>query len=412
MLLFLSALLVFSCASKAPKKAENPGNLYVEGVNLMKNKKYDLAIEKFNQIRENFPFDPMTLIATVKLGDSYFEKKEYVMASGIYEDFYNSHPEDENIPYVLARLGGCYERLVLSFDRDQAYTLKAIERYTYLLNRYPRSTFSQGVNLKLKMLSQKLVDREIYIGEFYYRSYQYNAAILRLSYVLNKYPDALGLDKALYYIGLSYKALGDLQQSDSYFGLLRTKYPKSFAFKSPERGRKTLQLAKAEVPTASYGEKRKHDITLTPEVAQAEQPKKEEGLAFFDEKKPVDIVSDTMDGFDKEKYVVFKGNVVARQGDLWIYSDVIEAYMDEKGSEIERAYAKNNVKIVKNERTATCNEAFFDNRKGEIILKGNVVVFSGPDKVTGDVVTYYINEDRIVVGAEKDKKARVTINPK
>ncbi len=139
--IIVSCLLIFFCASKPVKKSENPGDLYVEGVNLMKAKKYDKAIDKFSEVRENFPFDPMALISTVKLGDAYFERKSYDLALGTYEDFFKAHPEDENIPYVLLRIGECYEKLALSLDRDQAYTLKAIERYTYLRNRYPSSDY-------------------------------------------------------------------------------------------------------------------------------------------------------------------------------------------------------------------------------------------------------------------------------
>ena len=138
----------------------------------------------------------------------------------------------------------------------------------------------------------------------------------------------------------------------------------------------------------------------------------EKALGFLDQKKPIDIVSDTMEGFDKEKYVFFKGNVVAKQDDLYIYSDTMEAYMSADTNEIDKANAKGHVRIIKQNRTATCKEAFFDNVKGEILLKGDAVVTSDKDRVEGDVVTYYVNEDRAVVTAEKSKKAKVTIYPK
>ena len=125
--LVIACLLLVSCGSKAVKKTGNPGDLYVEGVNLMNQKKYDKAIENFSAIRENYPFDPISFVASVKLGDVYFEKKEYILATGVYEDFLSAHPQDENIPYVLLKLGDCYDLLSLTFDRDQAYTLKAIE---------------------------------------------------------------------------------------------------------------------------------------------------------------------------------------------------------------------------------------------------------------------------------------------
>ena len=431
--IIVSCLLLFSCASKPVKKSENPGDLYVEGVNMMKAKKYDKAIEKFVEVRENFPFDPMALIATVKLGDVYFDKKDYNLALNIYEDFFKSHPEDENIPYVLLRIGDCYDKLALTIDRDQAYTLKAIERYTYLKNRYPTSTFAANAETRLKDLNQKLADRELYVGEFYYRTYQYNAAIIRLDYLLKKYPDANGLDKALYYIAMSYKALGEPMKGNDYLERLQREYPKSKLEKSIKRERQTLQSQKMEPPPVRQDSTQRREIDLRPQIIKAssegevigtvpeKQPVKQVdkskekdkgGLGFIDKSKPIDIVSDTMEGFDKEKMVVFKGSVVAKQDDLFIFTDVIETYMNEESNEISKAYAKGSVKIVRQDRTATANEAFFDNTKGEIILKGDVVVFQGQDKVTGNVVTYYINEDKVVVEGEPEKRARAVLTPR
>ncbi|MCX5806283.1 MAG: outer membrane protein assembly factor BamD [Proteobacteria bacterium] len=410
-ILVVACLLLFSCASKTPKKSENPGDIYVEGVNYLKMKKYDKAIDDFSYIRENFPFDPISFIASVKLGDVYFAKKEYILASGVYEDFFNTHPEDENIPYVLTRLGECYEKLSLSFDRDQAYTLKAIERYVYLKNRFPASSYTKDTDLKLKILSQKLADRELYVGEFYYRTDQYNASILRLEYFLKKFSYAKGIDKALYYLSMSYRAIGNFQKGDFYSDILKKEYPKSLFAKAAARERRSLQLAKADKALPIEGTKKK-EIELEPQPIKTKAEEQEGKLAFFDETKPIDIVSDTMEGFDKEKYVIFKGSVIARQEDLFIFSDIIEAHMNEVTNEIEKAYAKGNVKIVKKERTATCNEAEFNNTKAEIILKGNVIVYSGLDKLTGEIVTYYVDEDRVVVEGEKEKKAHITVTPK
>ena len=217
----------------------------------MKQKKYDKAIANFSAIRENYPFDPISFVASVKLGDVYFEKKEYILASGVYEDFLSAHPQDENAPYVLIKSGECYERLSLSPDRDQAYTLKALEKFAYLKNRFPASSYAQVVDIKMKQLTQKLADREVYVGEFYYKTFKYNAAIIRLEYFLKKYPDMNGADKALYYISMSYRALGEMEKGEYFANILRTQYPKSLFVKSAARERKTLQLAKADAPLSA-----------------------------------------------------------------------------------------------------------------------------------------------------------------
>ncbi len=487
--------LVVSCSSKAvDKKVDNPANLYVQSVELMKKKKYDEAIKNFSAIRENFPFDPMAVVAQVKQGDAHFEKKEYLMAAGIYEDFFNSYPDDENSPYVLKRIGECYEKLSPSIDRDQAHTFKAMERFTYLKNRYPSSTYASDVDARLKKLELKVAAREFYIGEFYYKAGKYIASIMRLENFLGRYPDAKDRDKALFYIGECYKQLNRPEKSQSYSDRLKQEYPKSVLVRSIARERKTFHVAQAEpraaglaggaqpaprvVPaTFSFDEKKKKEIVLKPvetapskkadveprkaqdgtspgsiapaptgkegsvgtgraepagagaspsadQVAESPEAKKADGkdekragskkdsLGFFSEKKPVDVVADSMEGLEKGKIIVFKGNVIAKQEDLYLFSDLLTAYINEETNEIERAKAEGNVKIVKLDRTATCKEAFFYNDKGEIILKGDVVVFSGKDKLSGDTVTYYINEDRVYVEGEKDKRAKATVHPK
>src|SRR5208283_5707841 len=136
LVLVIIALFFASCAKKAAVKSpDNPGDLYVRGVDLMKKKKYDQAVADFAKIRENFPFDPIAIVAQVKQGDAYFEKKEYQMAATTYEDFVNSYPDDENAAYALKRLAESYEKQSPTIDRDQAITLKAIERFTFLRNR-------------------------------------------------------------------------------------------------------------------------------------------------------------------------------------------------------------------------------------------------------------------------------------
>lgn len=542
LLLLLAALLITSCASKAPKKVDNPGNLYVEGVELAKKKKYGDAAERFIQIRENYPFDPFAIVAAVKLGDAYFDNKEYVLAAGVYDDFFNAHPEDENVPYVLKRLGECYEKLSESIDRDQANTLKAIERFTYLKNRYPQNQYAKDADEHIKILTAKLAAREVYVGEFYYRTGKYNAATLRLEYFLNKYPNARDRDKALFYVSDCYRYLKEPEKSQLFADRLLSEFPKSTYARAIQRERKSLQVKKTEArvpataqPAAaaakpepaspaeklSYAsvERKKKEIELVPpavtappasmapaprggsriavQAAGAAEPKpakpvtspvdetkneagatavvpvvvpkeetatnspraieaaappqqlagqsatggketeksglqqkgdaraegrgsqeaKGEGqkqgpVGFFSKKEPVDVVADSMEGLENGKIIVFKGNVVAKQVDLSIFCETLTAYLNEDSSEIERAHATGNVKIVKQDRIATAKDAFFDNTKGEITLKGDVVAYVGADKVTGETVVYYINEDRLQVLGEKDKRARAILSPK
>ncbi len=503
-ILVILPIFFIGCSSKktTAKKVDNPGVLYVEGVDLMKKKKYDDAIKKFNAVRENYPFDPIADVAMVKLADTYFEKKEYLYASGVYADFVTAHPDDENVPYALWRLGTCFEKLSLTIDRDQSYTLKAIERFTYLKNRYPTSQYAREADEHVVLLTQKLADRELYVGDYYYRTGRYNAAATRLEYFLSKYPGAKGTDRVLFLLAATYRQLDAPDKVLYYTELLMKQYPNStfaksqtkasigpkvttakasapltYVEKQPQqseskaatppllmaanRPAETSSAAKPDaksagqtVQTASVGgeakpplalpvteEKKPRQIVLRPNAPPEANPaedqaqksqvgnqqearsdtsqegaakpgEKDKGFGFFKQKKPVDVVADMMEGLEKGKVILFKGNVVAKQEDLQIFSDTLTAYLNEETDEIDKADAKGHVRIIKAERTATCEEAFFENAKGEITLKGNVVVYSGTDRLAGDTVIYYINEDRVMVESEKDKKVRITVQPK
>ncbi len=498
-LLVLSIILLFlpSCAKKAVKPVGNPGDLYVEGVEQMKKKKWDAAIADFAKVRESFPFDPIAVVAQVKQGDAYFEKKDYQLAGGVYEDFVNSYPDDENAAYAMRRLGECYEKQALTVDRDQAITLKAIERFTFLKNRYPASPYAKDADAHLTALTQKLAAREFYVGEFYYKSGSYNASILRLDYFLNTYPGAKDRDKALYYLVLDYRELHNPGKAQHYMDMLRQEYPKSnySVLAARERPVATKEAAAPIVVAMDapadlgQGETRKKEIDLRPPEAPpaegvasppenaakgapssaglladhenegtkqgktgegaaiqetgtakeapapAEEPKKsgredgdksgtktgadkKDAFGLSNQKNPIDVVADTMEAFEKGKTNVFTGNVVVKQEGsgpgqtLYLFSDKVIAYRNEEENEIQRVDAEGNVRIIKADRTATCKQAFFYNDKHQIVLKGDVVVFEGKDRLTGDTVTYYLDEDRTHVEGQPDKRAHVTITPK
>lgn len=529
-LLIIFSLLFISCAKKITKPVNNPGNLYVEGVELMKKKKYEAAIADFAKVRENFPFDPIAVVAQVKQGDAYFEKKDYQPAANTYEDFVNSYPDDENAAYALGRLAECYEKQSPTLDRDQAITVKAVERFTFLKNRYPTSPYAKDAESHIKQLTLKLAGRELYVGEFYYKAGSYNASILRLEYFLKTYPEGSDRDRALHYLAEDYRELNKPDKERYYLDRLRKEYPGSIYARQIRNERKavstlavstpqTAQTPPAAPPVAppsapaaavqpvqqeatpasglTYEEKKKREIDLRPpepspppkegpivaqaqveggvlpgsgggesssraapssktdavaandadtvksasldgasaadkavvepekvEAGESNNDKKEEpggkknGLAFFTKKKPVDVVSDTMEAFEKGKTIVFKGNVVAQQEGsepgqtLFLFSDTLTAYRTDESSDIQQAVAEGNVKVVKAQRTATCKQAFFYNDKGEVVLKGDVVVFEGNDRLTGDVATYYLNEDRVYVQGDKDQRAHVIVTPK
>lgn len=392
MKVLITVILIAAFVSCSPKyvSKKSASELYVEGMKLFEMRKYDRAIKNFSAIREDHPFDPVAPYALMRLADCYFMKKDYVTASGLYEEFLKFYPNDRNVDYVTFRAGNCYEKMSLSPERDQEYTYKALEKYSTLINRSPGSEYSKSAEERMRLLTQKLAERELQIGEFYCKTYEYNACILRLEYLLNNYPQAKGIDKALYYLSKAYRELGDEKKSEYYLRRLKAEYPNN-----------------PHLPKEPAGSKNRKERIMEPSLERSE----EEKFSFLDRKKNIEIQASKMEGFEKERRVVFEGNVILRQEDLTILCDTLFATLSEDKKEIEYVRATGNVRILKAGRTLKCDEAEFDNLSQKVTLRGNVEVISGLDRLKGDVIYYYPSEDKVVVEG-KEKRARVIIWPK
>lgn len=108
---------------------------------------------------------------------------------------------------------------------------------------------------------------------------------------------------------------------------------------------------------------------------------------------------------------VFKGNVVARQEDMVMFSDSMTVNYDEKGG-MKQISASGNVKITRGDRVATGQKVVFYNPEQKIVLTGNPRVWQGADVISGERITIFVQENRSIVEGSKDKRVSATIYPK
>lgn len=112
---------------------------------------------------------------------------------------------------------------------------------------------------------------------------------------------------------------------------------------------------------------------------------------------PITIKSNQLAADNRNKTAVFSGKVVAKQGDITIFADKLTINYGEKKGEVDKIIAEGAVRIVQENRTGTAGHAVYDNREGRITLTGSPRVMQGDDTISGDSITYYIDEDRSVV---------------
>ena len=153
--------------------------------------------------------------------------------------------------------------------------------------------------------------------------------------------------------------------------------------------------------------------------AEKRKPKQEgptagkESKIDIDSAQPIDIISDSVETLTKENLILFRGNVTARQKDMVIYADSLDAVIIENGKGIERVVAGGNVKIQQGLRVANCQKAVFYNLDKKVVLTGEPKLSEGDNTVTGEEIVFDMDQNRVEVkGGAGENRGKVRIHPK
>jgi len=128
---------------------------------------------------------------------------------------------------------------------------------------------------------------------------------------------------------------------------------------------------------------------------------------------PIDVTADRLSADSTRNTVTFEGNVVARQADVTLYADRIQADYSREAGAIDRIEAVGNVRFVQEGREARSPRATFHNLEQRIVLSGGATLRQGQNTVQGETVTIFLRENRSVVTGGKDGgRVQAVINPK
>ena len=121
-------------------------------------------------------------------------------------------------------------------------------------------------------------------------------------------------------------------------------------------------------------------------------------------REPLKIKSDALHADNEKRTATFEGKVVARQGDLTLYADRLVISYGADGHDLSRVEAFGNVRIIQGTRQASGAHAVYEPKEARILLDGSPRVTSqGGDEVSGELITYYVNEQRSVVTGGKGR---------
>ncbi len=206
LLVIVALLLAVSCGGKQviyEGTAEQLNNEVFEELNkeggfpwIFGGTNYDKVFDILKEIQIRYPYTKYAALAEIRSGDVYFKKKEYLQAAEEYENFIANHPGHEELDYAMYRLGFSYYKMKSGKDRNHSKLLKAIKWFTLLKKTYPDSPYVEQTQEKIEESRKVLAEREIYLGKFYQKKKNYEAAAQRYKNVLENYSDTEYAEKA------------------------------------------------------------------------------------------------------------------------------------------------------------------------------------------------------------------------
>ncbi len=127
---------------------------------------------------------------------------------------------------------------------------------------------------------------------------------------------------------------------------------------------------------------------------------------------PVKITSDRMTYDENGKVVSFVGNVMAEHGELTLWANRLSAYFSSKSGKkfavdsIERIVAEGSVRAKKGKTEGSCGKLTYMVEEQVLKMENDPVLKDGPNSLTGDVIKFYVRENRSEVMGGEGKRVR------
>src|SRR5258705_7542980 len=108
----------------------------------MKSEMYDLAIENYQKLLEEYPFSDYSEEAQLKIGQAQYQNKQYAEAIASFQDFQRMHPTNPNLALTEYYTALSYMDQMGTKDRDQRAAENAQSHFQTLIDRYPDIPFT------------------------------------------------------------------------------------------------------------------------------------------------------------------------------------------------------------------------------------------------------------------------------
>ncbi len=222
-------LFVCSCSGKPatvkPAGTFEPEKAFEQANELLEEKNYEEARAAFLEVKNRDTSRRYAPLAQLKIADSYVKEDGPELAVAEYRRFLDAYPDHKYAVYAQYQIASVYFDQIEGPERGYSGAAKALEEFERLKKMYPRNPYREVIDIKIRKCRNIIASYGFLVGEFYYKKGSFKAAINRFEEILRTYPDYQGEAELFFYIGMSYKKLGQKDKALEYLKRLIEKHP-------------------------------------------------------------------------------------------------------------------------------------------------------------------------------------------
>lgn len=155
-------------------------------------------------------------------------------SAGQYDDavasakrYIGLYPSMSDTAYAMYLAGMSLYNQIPDVSRDQEQAQKALDMFTDLVTKFPKSEYVDDAKYKIQVVRDQLAGKEMSVGRYYLTRHNYTAAINRFHIVLAKYQTTRHAEEALYRLTEAYLGLGITDEAQTAAAVLGHNFPDS-----------------------------------------------------------------------------------------------------------------------------------------------------------------------------------------
>lgn len=191
--------------------------IYYQGKEYIKNKKYSDAVKAFEALEAEYPYGDYADKAKLSLIYSYYFKGDLPQVKAVAERLLKMYPNHRYADYVhymqgVASYDQYYSTVYKVFNidrskRENSLAIESFDAFKILLERFPKSKYALDARNRMFNLRNQIAFNELHIAEYYFKREAYLSAANRANYIINNFNGSLAVPGALQLMINSYNKL-------------------------------------------------------------------------------------------------------------------------------------------------------------------------------------------------------------